>query len=145
MKPKKRKPPKFAANKAAFDGVMRSYRDLSSCGGKNLGAMEYSDAGAGPSQPDRAKPTPQDFSIDVDRVIKKCLKDEVKRTRFTMTYICFDSDDPIDIEIYADKVMGPTRHGLEQGMGAEFIKRGLWPTQGRGGYFFTIRQLRGTI
>lgn len=143
MKPKKRKQPKFRDNKAAFDGVMKCYRDLSSCGGKNLSAMEYSGAGSGPSQPNQAKPTPQDYAIDVDRVIKKCLKDLTRRALFIKAYVDYDSEDSIDIEIHADKVMGPTRHGLEQGMGAEFLKRKLWPTQGRGGYFHTVRQDRG--
>jgi hypothetical protein len=135
LKPKKKKPPKFAANKRAFDSTMQSYRTANVV---VLSAMQYTD-GDGPTSRYEAKPTPTDFRCDVDCVITKCVKHVKRLVRFTMTYIYYDSIDPIDMEIYADKMMGPTRHGLEQGMGAEFIKRNLYPSSK---YFKAVRQRR---
>jgi hypothetical protein len=65
--------------------------------------------------------------------------------RFRASYINYDSESSIDNERYADKVIGSMRHGLEQGIGALFIKNGLFPLHGDGGYFTTIRQPRGSV
>ena len=128
----KRKAPQFAKRKAAFDAVMAAYRD---CQGTTLGAVKYSDGSGGSRNP--AKPTMTDFKCDVDRVLKKCVKQPV---RFRLAYVEFDSDDPIEREVYAEKVMGPTRHNLEQGIGAEFIRRHISPTRGKKGYFTSVRK-----
>lgn len=136
---KKRKPPKFAANKKAFDSVMQAYREAMSVG--ILGAMQYGDS-SGSSMPNKAKPTPLDFRCDVDRVITKCNKTPLALFNFNNAYVWYDSDDSIDMEIHAQKTLGDMRHGLEQGMGAEFAKRKLFPTSK---YFKSVRQTRGKI
>jgi hypothetical protein len=113
---------------------MASYRNANSV---VLSAVQYNDSDGAPRY--EGKPTPTDFRCDVDRVITKCIKNLKRQVRFAMTYIHYDSVDPIDMEVYADKVMGATRHGLEQGMGAEFIKRKLYPVSS---YFKAVRQAR---
>ena len=91
------------------------------------------------------RPTLTDMRCDVDRVINKCCPRKIDRLRFRLAYVLYDSPDPIEMGRYADKVIGGGKNNLEQGMGAEFIKRGISPLYGNGGYFKTIRQPRGSI
>lgn len=137
-KPKKVKPPKFAVNKRAFDETLRAFRDSH---GNALGAMQYNDSSGVPRY--EAKPTPTDFKCDVEKVISKCAKKWPGLKNFYLAYVVFDSDDTIEIEVHANRVIGEGRHGLEQGMGAEFIRRKLFPAQGKKGYFNAIRKWRG--
>lgn len=99
--------------------------------------MQYNDSSGGAPNP--AKPTPLEFRCDVDRVIKKCLPGGAARTAFSMVYIMPRSDEQLDIEIAADRILGVRRHNLEEGMGAEFIRRKLYPTNR---YFKSIRKPR---
>jgi hypothetical protein len=137
---KSKKPPQFAARKKAFDRVLEAYRDAKDTGG--IGAAVLS-GGKGVSNP--VKPSLTDFRCDVMKVVNKCLLNAVDRLRFRLAYIDFDSESPIDCEVFAERVMGSMRHGLEQGCGAEFIKRGIYPMHGKKGYFHTIRQPRGSV
>lgn len=113
---------------------MQAYRD---CQVAPLSAIQYNDGSGGTRY--AAKPTLTDFKCDVERVIKKCVK---SRQVFYLAYVFFDSEDAIEREVYADKLVGEGRHNLEQGMGAEFLKRRLHPTKGKGGYFHVIRKER---
>jgi hypothetical protein len=108
-----------------------------------LGAILLGAGGKGVMNP--VQPSLTDFRCDVDKVIKKCCPRKPDKVRFRLSYILFDSPDPIEMERYADKVMGGGRHNLEQGMGAEFVKRGIFPMYGKGGYFRSIRQPRGAV
>jgi hypothetical protein len=141
MKPKKKRPA-YAARKKAFDDVMSAYRDAKDVTG-GVGSTAISDCSGGTPNP--AKPSLADFRCDVERVIHKCVSAGGLMARFTSTYIMFDSDNPIDIERFADKVIGSGRHNLEQGIGAEFIKRGIYPLHGKRGYFHAIRMPRGIV
>jgi hypothetical protein len=143
-KSQKSKKPQFAARKKAFDAVLEAYRSAKDVTG-GIGAAAIGEGGKGVSNP--VKPSLTDFRCDVDRVINKCVpeSDKVMRLRFRLAYIEFDSENPIDMEVMAEKVIGSGRHNLEQGMGAEFIKRGLYPLHGKRGYFHTIRQPRGSV
>ena len=141
MKPKK-KPPQFAKRKKAFDEVMAAYRDAKDVTG-GMGAVAITDAGGGTPNP--AKPSLTDFRCDVERVIYKCVKAGGLMARFAAVYIMFDSENPIDTERLADQVIGSGRHNLEQGLGAEFLKRGIYPLNGKRGYFHSIRQPRGIV
>ena len=142
MKSKKQKP-QFAKRKKAFDAVLEAYRSAGDTGG--IGAMVIGAGGKGVMNPIR--PTLADFRADVDRVINKCISREQfeLRLRFKAAYILFDSVSSIDCEVFAEKIMGSMRHGLEQGIGALFISRGIYPMYGRGGYFTSIRQPRGSV
>lgn len=114
---------------------MQAYRD---CQVAPLSAIQYGDSSGGTRY--AAKPTLTDFKCDVERVIKKCVK--TGKINFLKAYVWFDSDDSIEREIHADHVIGAGRHNLEQGMGAEFLKRKIHPTKGKGGYFHVIRKER---
>jgi len=133
-KPKKKSPP-YAKRKLAFDDILQAYRD---CQVAPLSAIQYGASLSGTRY--AAKPTLTDFKCDVERVIKKCVK--TGKINFLKAYVWFDSEDVIEREVHADRVIGEGRHNLEQGMGAEFIKRGLHPTKGKGGYFNVIRKER---
>ena len=132
----------FAKRKHAFDAVMEAYRSAKDTNG-GLGAMMIGAGGKGVMNP--VRPTLTDFRADVDKVTNKCCPDKIIRLKFRLAYVNYDSPSSIDMERYADKVMGDGRHNLEQGMGAEFIKRGIFSMYGKGGYFRTIRQPRGSV
>ena len=102
-----------------------------------------SDGGKGSSNP--VRPTLTDFRVDCEKIFNKVVTAQDAVVRFRAAYINYDSYDQIDIERYADKVIGIGRHGLEQGIGALFIKHGIYPLHGKGGYFTTIRQPRGRV
>ena len=134
----KKRVPRFRENKKAFDTVMQCYRDSGNT--SKVGAMQYNDGGSAVRNP--ATPTPLDFRCDVDRVIRKCIKDAYDYALFFITYVCYDTDDTIEFEMNADKQFGPRRHNLEQGIGALFITRRIYPCSGKKGYFSTIRRKR---
>ena len=139
MKSRKQKP-QFAARKKAFDEVMVAYRQSKDTG---LGASTISGAGKGSSNP--VRPSLTDFRCDCEKIFNKVVTTQDMVVRFRASYINYDSESSIDNERYADKVIGSMRHGLEQGIGALFIKNGLFPLHGKGGYFTTIRQPRGNV
>ena len=131
LKAKKNKAPEFTLRKRAFDAVMAHYRSLSTV---RLSAMSYGNGCAGSFY--AARPKAIDYKIDCDRVFIKCLKSRSEQERFAKAYIFYDSDDPIDREIFAQSILGDKRHTLEQGIGALFLKRGLYPAVK---YFRAIR------
>jgi len=139
MKSRKQKP-QFAARKRAFDDVMAMYRQAQDNG---LGTANISGEGKGSSNP--VRPSLTDFRCDVERVINHCVTAQEAVVRFRAAYINYDSENQIDIERYADKVIGTGRHGLEQGVGTLFIRNGIYPLHGKGGYFHCIRQPRGNV
>lgn len=139
MKSRKQKP-QFANRKKAFDSVMACYRQAQDTG---LGSAPIDGGGKGVSNP--VRPSLTDFRCDVEKIINRVVTAQDLVVRFRACYINFDSENPIDNERYADKVIGSMRHGLEQGIGSLFIKHGLFPLHGKGGYFHTIRQPRGIV
>jgi|ERR1035437_89956 hypothetical protein len=133
MKPKK-KPPQFAKRKRAFDAVLEAYRGAKDTGG--IGAIAMGGGGKGVSNP--AKPSLTDLRCDVDKVVNKCCPRKIDRLRFRLAYIEYDSPDPIEMGRYADKMI-VGKDNLEQGIGALFISREIYPIKK---YFKTIRQWR---
>jgi|SRR5208282_1084899 len=140
----KSKKPQFAKRKRAFDSVMECYRSAKDTNG-GIGAMVIGAGGKGVMNP--VRPTLTDLRCDVDTVVNKCIpREQVEtRLRFRAAYILFDSVSSIDCEVFAEKIMGSMRHNLEQGMGAQFIARGIYPLYGKKGYFTTIRKPRGNV
>lgn len=138
---KSKKPPQFAARKKAFDRVLEAYRNAKDTNG-GIGAAALS-GGKGVSNP--VRPTLTDFRCDCDKVFNHCLRTDIDRLRFRLAYLKFDSESSIEQEMFADKVFGAGRHSLEQGIGARFIAKGIFPMYGNGGYFQTIRQPRGSV
>lgn len=140
MTKKSKLKPAYGPRKKAFDNVMAFYRQAQSNG---VGASVIDGSGKGTSNP--VKPSLTDFRCDVEKIINHCVRAQDLVVRFRACYINYDSENPIDIERYADKVIGALRHGLEQGIGALFIRKGLHPLYGNGGYFRSIRQPRGSV
>lgn len=128
--PKKEKR-QYAKAKKAFDSVMSAYRNLMVI---TVSAVNVNGGSKGSTNP--AKPTPTDFRCDVERAVKLRLKGATE-AQFLKAYIEFDSEDSIEQEVHAQKVIGSKRHSIEQRLGAEFLRRKLYPIQN--GYFRSIR------
>src|ERR1035438_1042863 len=118
---KKKSKPQFAARKRAFDSVMDAYRQARDQNG-GMGSITISDSGKGVSNP--VRPSLTDFRCDVEKVLARCLKSYLAKRDFLTAYVYYDSEDTIDLEMHAQQVIGEGRHGLEQGIGALFIKYG---------------------
>lgn len=125
----------YSLNKEAFDSVMHEYRDSNTY---SIGAMQYNDNGAVSRY--EAKPTPTDFRCDVEQVLKQFLTKFITASMIQVAYVDYDSDVAVEIEIHAQNILGSSRHGFEQRVGAEFNRRGIYPTSGNRGYFHVIRQ-----
>ena len=86
-----------------------------------------------------AKPTPLDFRCDVDKAVKTIVP-EGKLRRFYLAYTTPASEDEIEQGVFEQSILGGVRHRLGAAFGRScFIKRGLYPVQGRG-YFYSVRQ-----
>lgn len=83
-----------------------------------------------------ARPTYTDFRCDVERQVGYHVPAELL-TKFVQAYIFFDCEDPIEMEMYADKIIGPGRHAVEQKLGAMFRKHSLFPVSK---YFNSVRK-----
>jgi hypothetical protein len=142
MKSQKPKKPLFAARKRAFDRVLEAYRSAKDTNG-SIGVILISRGGKGVTN--RVRPTLTDFRCDCERVFNHCLRSTADKIRFRLAYLEFDSENPIEREIFADKVFGTGRHSLEQGIGALILKIGVYPLYGKNGYFHTVRQPRGSV
>ncbi len=139
----KNQPLHYSANKRAFDEVMLRLRQVMRAKLGSVGAMNPEKARSSSAQQDPAKPTSVDFKCDVFKVIAKILPSSVKMTDFHLAYTLYDSETDVDREIHAQSKLGSRRHSIEQRMGAEFIRRKIFPVKGRGGYFFRLRKPRG--
>jgi len=134
---KKRKSPQFAKRKHAFDSVLDSYR---AARGVQVGVSAVNIGSGGKGTTNHVRPTLVDFRADVELVFHKVFKAETAWRAFEEAYINFDSEDYIEREVHAQSILGETMHSLAQGLGAEFIKRGIYPLHGKGSYFRTIRR-----
>lgn len=82
-----------------------------------------------------------EFWADAFLAIQQACPKDVDLRRFHRAYTLYDSEDVIDIEKHAQKVLGDRRHSVEQRVGAEFIRRKIYPVQGKG-YFYAVREVR---
>lgn len=115
---------------------MAHLRDTLSIG---LGASKLPGSGGGKSSPNPVKPTIVDFRADVMKAVVARLPKDISLARFNAAYVEYDSDDYIEREMHAQKVLGDRRHSAEQRCGDEFCKRGIHPC----GKYFTA--VRGTV
>lgn len=128
----KRKPKDHRKAKRAFDSVMVYFRR---CAVATLGASKLPGS-SGKSSPNPVKPSVIDFRADVMKAVVARLPKDISVERFTSAYIEFDSEDYIEGEVYAQKILGDRRHSAEQRCGDEFVLRGIYPVTG---YFTTVR------
>jgi hypothetical protein len=138
----KKQVPEYAKNKKAFDSVMGYLRRMGQPQLGPVGAVNPERAGSGnASAKNPAKPSMVDFRCDVFMAIKAAMPRGVNLVDFHIAYTLFDSDDEIERNVHAEKVLHGRCHSVEQRLGAEFIRRKLFPVQGRG-YFYSPRRAR---
>jgi hypothetical protein len=138
----KKKVKDYAKPKAAFDEVMAAYRAFSEVTigtgmplvieEKNM-VNKRALSNPSPTSPNPAKPSSIEFRCEVDLAVKSKLKGATL-ARFRAAYVLYDSDDSIEREMYAHKILGNRRHSIEQRIGAEFMRRKLDK-----GYFHVVR------
>src|ERR1019366_6519235 len=136
---KSKKRPQHAKRKKAFDAVMEAYR---AARGVQVGVSAVTIGAGGKGTPNPTKPTPVDFRCDVEKVFHKILKTALDQQNFYESYLDFDSEDYIERGMHAQKIYGVKMHNLEEGVGAEFLKRGIYPMRGKDSYFLTIRKTK---
>ena len=130
----------YQKNKKAFDQIVRRLRRLGTPKLGSVGAMNPEKVGGSPSAKNLIAPTPVDFKADVLLAVKATLPRGVSLKNFILSYLLFDSDDEIECGLYVRKVIGDRMHSVEQRVGAEFIRRGIWPL---GAYLHAPRVRRG--
>lgn len=130
----------YRRNKLAFDSVMGHMRKIGRPWMSPSRALDMSKVGHGGVR-NPAKPTPVEFWADAFLAIRAAIPRDVAPVRFHLTYLLYDSEDKIEIEKHADKMLGGRRHSVEQRVGEEFIRRKIYPVQGRG-YFYSERRAR---
>ena len=131
-----------AENKRSFDGVMNHIRLLGRPWLSPCHAVNPESVGSGGSR-NPAKPTPVEFWADVFLAIRATCPKDISYVNFFLAYVLGDADQEDDIarELHAQKILGDRRHSVEQRVGAEFLRRKIFPVQGRG-YFYAPRVAR---
>jgi len=130
-----RKTTAYSRNKKAFDAVILRTRRMDRPTLGSNGVMKMGTGGGG-SAKNTAAPNPVEFRCDVMLAIKAAMPKGVSMTNFLLAYLCFDSDDAIERDVHAQKVLGGRIHSVEQRIGAEFIRRGIWPIAA---YMYPVR------
>lgn len=125
MRPKK-KVPNYAKQKAAFDQVLETYRSSRSQL-SGLGCVNPAKQGGGGGTIDKAKPSLSDFRCDVERIVKTLVASKYLQL-FWATYKTYDSENDLEREKFAQRMLGDRRHSWEQRLGAKFIELGLYPS-----------------
>ena len=82
---------------------MDAYRQAQDQNG-GMGSVTISDSGKGVSNP--VRPSLTDFRCDCQKVFSKCLTTEDALYKFSAAYIEYDSDDPIEMTVHAEKIIG---------------------------------------
>jgi hypothetical protein len=139
---KKQQPKEYRKNKAAFDGVLKHVRLLGRPWLSPSHAVNPESVGSGGSR-NPAKPNPVEFWSDVFLAVKATCPRDITLVRFFLAYVLGDADVEDDImrELHAQRTLGDRRHSVEQRVGAEFIRRRIFPVQGKG-YFYAPRSRR---
>jgi hypothetical protein len=101
MARKRKKPNNYGFWKKAFDGVIGMYR-------RPAQALAF-----------------LDLKVDVDRIVRSIVKPDALPW-FWAAY-SYDSDDPVEKEIFAQTMLGNRRHLWELKAGRTFIETGLFP------------------
>jgi hypothetical protein len=141
MPQKKVKAPKeFSKNKRAFDGVLKHVRLLGRPWLSPSHAVNPESIGSGGSR-NPAKPNPVEFWSDVFLAVKATCPRDITLVRFFLAYVLGDADVEDDIERgkHTYKLLGERMHSVEQRVGCEFLRRGLFPVMGKG-YFWAPRR-----
>lgn len=119
----KKKVPNFAKQKAAFDQVLEMYRQSRTHTG--IGAASWT-VSKGATAQDHAKPNVSEFRADVATIVEALVAAKYHQW-FWAAYSWFDSEEDIEREMFAQRLLGDRRHSWEQRLGAKFIDAGLFP------------------
>lgn len=117
----------YAQNKKAFDDVLIYFRRMDRPLLAAAGAVNPEKAAKDGSGVPRLRNLPLDFWCDVTRVFTDTLPRGVSLTNFFLAYFVYDSEDEIERNKHAIRVLGGRAHSVEQRLGAEFVRRGIWP------------------
>lgn len=81
----------------------------------------------GASYKNPVKPLPLDFWADVLLAMRAAMPRGVTWVKFFLAYLVYDSDSETERNVHAHRVLGGRCHSVEQRMGAEFVRRGIYP------------------
>ena len=73
------------------------------------------------------KPMALEFYCDAVLAIRAVLPKAVSWAKFELTYLWFDSESETERNTHAYKALGGKCHSVEQRVGAEFLRRGIYP------------------
>lgn len=135
MNQKPKKTTAYAMNKKAFDDVLICFRRTSPLLGPP-GAMNLKKAGGSPTPKNPIAPLPVEFRSDVLLAVQASIPKGVSLRNFILSYLLFDSDDEIERGVFAQKILGGRALSVEQRVGAEFVRRAIYPL---GPYMFPPR------
>jgi hypothetical protein len=124
---KPKKTTAYAQNKKAFDVIMLHLRRMDSPQLGHLSAMDFSKVGGSPTARNPVAPNVVEFRCDVMLAIRAAMPKGVSLKNFFLAYLLYDSDDEIERNVYAQKILGGRVHSVEQRVGAEFVRRAIWP------------------
>ena len=124
---KPKKTTAFTKNKKAFDDVLNHLRRLGYPKLGPLGAMNFQKCGGSPSAKNPIAPNPVEFRCDALLAIRAAMPKGVRLAKFIQAYLLWDSEDALEQNVFAQKVLGGRVHSVEQRIGAEFVRRGIWP------------------
>lgn len=118
----------YRRNKKAFDSVIIYYKRMDRPMLKPLGAINP-EAGKskGSSYRNPVKPSLLELWCDVQIAIRAVLPKGVTYEKFETVYFQFDSEDETERNTHAYKMFGGRCHSIEQRVGAEFVRRGIYP------------------
>jgi hypothetical protein len=136
---KPKKTTAYQKNKKAFDDIMNHLREMGRPRLAPLGAMNMEKSGGSPSSRNPVAPLPIEFYCDGMLAIQAALPKGVRLSKFIQAYLLWDSDDAVEKNVFAEKVLGGRVHSVEQRVGAEFVRRAIWP---EAAYMFPKRQER---
>ena len=136
MNRKKRPNGNHAIRKKAFDHVIKMIRERGEpmiCPCHGLDPAHNSGGGKGGNKkavyPTLA--THSEFHATVSIAARAALPKDISFDRFKEVYFANYSDDYIECEKFAQDKLGDRRHSVEQRVGAEFIKRGIFKARER--------------
>lgn len=127
QKPKLKPTTAYRKNKQAFDQVMLYLRRMDAPLLGNVGAMDCSKTGGSPAPRNPISPLPVEFKCDVLLAVAAAMPKGVNLARFLVSYLVFDSEDEIERSVFAQTILGGRLHSVEQRIGAEFVRRAIWP------------------
>lgn len=126
---KPKKTTAYKKNKKAFDVIVLHLRRMDCPQLGSLGAMNFDEACRSSTTRNPIAPNAVEFRCDVLLAIKAAMPKGIRLMNFILAYLLYDSDDEIERGVYAQKILGGRVHSVEQRIGAEFVRRGIWPEE----------------